>query len=77
MSLALVFLHQIGQEMVSLLVPHLQKENCMAQKETGRLEEPAGTERILMYQKVQETQIENGSKFLFNHLLAVEFCFDT
>lgn len=46
MSLELTFLHQVGQNMVLPLVPSLQKEACMAQKETRRVAELAGTEEF-------------------------------
>lgn len=62
--------------MVSLLVPILTKETCMAQRnrKTGRT---SRDKRIRECWKVQEIQPdESGCPFPLNHLPDVEACFD-
>lgn len=63
-EVSLALLHQVGQEMVSLLVASLQKDTCMAWKETGGLTELSGTEEfqyIRKYRRFSQVQMSPPS----------------
>lgn len=58
-----------------MLVPHLQKETHMAQKETGRLQELEGTQELWYIRTYRRFSQIKWYKYLLDRLVAVEFCF--